>query len=145
MVCVICQSNSEIGDQLTFSQYMSAGHVATQFGRSQKPSIEEWLLLKHGVKRRIEVMLQSFSMVPHFLVGTTRVATMCERLAVELSRTLPLRILELPVPLPSFVEAIQWSQAKTGDPAIRWMRDIILQEASALTPLHGGQEASVGE
>ncbi|HWU60968.1 MAG TPA: LysR substrate-binding domain-containing protein [Ensifer sp.] len=145
MVCVICQSNSEIGDQMTFSQYMSAGHVATQFGRSHKPSIEEWLLLKHGVKRRIEVMLQSFSMVPHFLVGTTRIATMCERLAVELSRALPLRILELPVPLPSFVEAMQWSQSKHNDPAVRWIRDIIFEEASALPRLHERQEAFVGK
>jgi len=137
MVCVVCQSNSEIGEELTFSQYMSAGHVATQFGRSQKPSIEEWLLLKHGVKRRIEVMLQSFSMVPHFLVGTTRIATMCERLALELSRNLPLRILELPVPLPSFIEAMQWSPAKKNDPAVRWIRDVVLQEATnALPPLH---------
>lgn len=132
LVGVAWRDNPEIADAPSFSQYMSMGHVATQFGRSHKPSIEDWLMVEHGLQRRIEVTVQSFTVVPHLIVGTNRIGTMCERLAIQASRTMPLRIFELPVPLPPFTEALQWSQVHKSDPAAEWVRKIILDEASLL-------------
>lgn len=129
LVAVAWDDNTEIGESLSFSQYMSLGHVATRFGKSQKPSIENWLMVKHGLERRIEVAVHSFAIVPHFVVGTNRIATMSERLAVHAARTLPLRILELPIQLPPFTEVLQWSNIHESDPAAEWVRKIILDEA----------------
>jgi len=132
MVCVGCRSNRQLSSKLTFEKYMSMGHVMPQFGKTRKPSIEEWLLLEHGIKRRIEVAVQSFSMIPQLLLGTERIATMHRRLARYFAGMMPLRIVELPVPLPPFTEAIQWPALHNSDPASLWLRGIVLEEAARM-------------
>nr|WP_316963335.1 LysR family transcriptional regulator [Agrobacterium fabrum] len=129
LVAVVCQANAEVEESLSFAQYMSMGHVATQFGRSHKRSIEAFLMLEHGLKRRIDVAVPNFAMIPYFVAGTKRVGTMCERLALQVADTLSLRILDLPIPLPSFTESIQWSRIDTSDPAAEWVRNIVIDEA----------------
>jgi LysR family nod box-dependent transcriptional activator len=137
LVCVGCRSNRKLSGKLTFETYMSMGHVMAQFGRTRKPSIEEWLLLKYGVKRRIEVAVHSFAMIPSALLGTDRIATMHARLARHFAKTMPLRIVELPVSIPPFSEAIQWPAVHNTDPASIWLRGIIIDEARRMTRHRG--------
>ncbi|MGO7427232.1 LysR substrate-binding domain-containing protein, partial [Rhizobium ruizarguesonis] len=56
MVCVGCPTNQQLRGKLSLERFMSLGHVAAMFGRTMKPSIEQWLLLEHGFKRRIEIV-----------------------------------------------------------------------------------------
>jgi LysR family nod box-dependent transcriptional activator len=100
-----------------------------QFGRTRKPSIEEWLLLEYGVKRRIEAAVHCFSMIPAVLLGTERIATMHARLARHFAKTMPLRIVEVPVPIPPFTEVIQWPAVHNTDPASIWLRRIVIRAA----------------
>ncbi|MGV7215750.1 LysR family transcriptional regulator [Bradyrhizobium sp. UFLA05-112] len=132
LVCVGCHTNKQLSRKLTFEQYMSMGHVAAQFGRTLKPSIEAWLLLEHDHKRRIEVSVPSFSMIPPLLLGTERIATMHSRLARHFGATMRMRIVDLPLPLPAFSEAVQWPALHNNDQASIWMREIMLQEASRI-------------
>ncbi|KRQ16880.1 hypothetical protein AOQ71_04435 [Bradyrhizobium manausense] len=124
LVCVGCHMNKQLSRKLAFERYMSMGHVAAQFGPTGKPSIEAWLLLEHGHKRRIEVALPSFSMIPPRLLGTERIATMHSRLARLFATTMRLRIVDLPLPLPAFTEAVQWPALRNNDQASIWMRKI---------------------
>ncbi|HEV2897465.1 MAG TPA: LysR family transcriptional regulator [Pseudaminobacter sp.] len=133
LVCVGCPNNKQLPRQLTFERYMSMRHVVAKFGRLLKPSIEEWFLLEHGLKRRVEVVVQAFSMIPPMVSGTARIATMPFRLVKHFEQTFPLQIIELPLPLPAFTEAVQWPALHNNDPASIWMREIMLQEASRLT------------
>lgn len=132
LVCVGSHTNKQLSRKLTFDRYMSMGHVAAQFGRTGKPSIEAWLLLEHGHKRRIEVGVPSFSLIPPLLLGTERIATMHSRLARHFAATMRLRIVDLPIPLPAFTEAVQWPALHNNDQASIWMREIMLQEASRM-------------
>ncbi|AZO75812.1 MAG: LysR family transcriptional regulator [Mesorhizobium sp.] len=134
-VCVGCPTNKQLPGKLTFERYMSMRHVAVKFGRLLKPSIEERFLLEHGLKRRIEVVVQAFSMIPPMVSGTARIGSMPFRLVKYFERTLPLRIVELPLPLPTFTEAVQWPALHNSDPASIWMREVLLQEASRMTSL----------
>ncbi|WP_027524827.1 LysR family transcriptional regulator [Bradyrhizobium sp. Ec3.3] len=132
LVCVGCHTNKQLSRKLTFDRYMSMGHVAAQFGQTGKPSIEAWLLLEHGHKRRVEVAVPSFSLIPPLLLGTERIATMHSRLARHFATTMRLRIVDLPIPLPAFTEAVQWPALHNDDQASIWMREIMLQEASRM-------------
>ncbi|WOH63836.1 LysR family transcriptional regulator [Bradyrhizobium sp. BWA-3-5] len=136
LVCVGCRSNKQLPAQLTFERYASMGHVAVRFGRTRKPLIEERFLLEPRQKRRIEVVVQNFSMIPPMLVGTKRIGTMPQRLVKHLENTMPLRIVELPLPLPTFTEVVQWPALHNTDPASIWMREILIQEASRMPSLH---------
>ncbi|WP_394889840.1 LysR family transcriptional regulator [Mesorhizobium sp. AaZ16] len=142
LVCVGCPKNAQLPRQLSFERYMSMRHVVAKFGRLLKPSIEEWFLLEHGLKRRVEVVVQAFSMIPPMVSGTPRIATMPFRLVKHFEKTFPLQIIELPLPLPAFTEAVQWPALHNNDPASIWMREIMLQEASRMTAVSETTEGS---
>ncbi|MDK1389267.1 LysR family transcriptional regulator [Sinorhizobium sp. 7-81] len=131
-VCVGCLTNKQLPRQLSLERYMSMGHIGVKFGRTLKPSIEEWLLLEYGMKRRIEVVAPGFSLIPPLLSGTDRIATIPLRLANHFAKTTPLRIVELPLQLPTFTEAVQWPALHDRDQASIWMREILLREASRM-------------
>ena len=132
LVCIGCHTNQQLSQPLTFERYMSIGHVAAKFGNARRPSIEEWYLLEHGFTRRVEVVVQGFSMIPPMVSGTDRIGTMPLRLAQHFAKTIPLQIVELPLPLPAFTEAVQWPALHNGDPASLWVRGILSQEASRM-------------
>ncbi|MBB4380291.1 transcriptional regulator NodD1 [Bradyrhizobium sp. SBR1B] len=130
LVCVGCRTNKQLTRQLTFEKYISMGHVTAKFGRALRPNLEEWFLLEHGLRRRIEVVVQGFSLIPPIVLDTRRIGTMPLRLARHFEKRMPLRIIEPPLPLPTFTEALQWPSFHNTDPASIWMRRIFLEEAS---------------
>ncbi|WP_027168888.1 LysR family transcriptional regulator [Mesorhizobium sp. WSM3224] len=136
LVCVGCPTNKLLSPQLTFEQYKSMGHVAPHFGRALQPSMEEWFLLEHGIDRRIEVVVQNFSMIPPVLSGTDRIATVPSRLVEHFATSIPLRIVDLPWPLPAFTEIVQWPALHNSDSASIWMRGILMEEAARMARPH---------
>ncbi|WP_028214795.1 LysR family transcriptional regulator [Paraburkholderia mimosarum] len=133
LVCVGCPANRQLSEQISLDRYMSLGHVTVRFGRARRPSIEEFFLLDLGLKRREEVVVPTFHLIPSVLSGTGRVATIPLRLARHLGEASALRIAEVPLPLSTFTEAIQWPALHNGDPASIWMRELLLEEAKSLT------------
>ncbi|MEF3136173.1 MULTISPECIES: LysR family transcriptional regulator [Rhizobium] len=132
LVCVGCPNNQQLHGKLSLERFMSLGHVATMFGRTLKPSVEQWLLLEHGFKRRIEIVVQGFNAIPMLLQGTNRISTLPLRLVRHFEPTIPLQIVDHPLPPLSFTEAIQWPLLHNSDPGNIWMRNIILEEASRI-------------
>ncbi|WP_028002391.1 LysR family transcriptional regulator [Sinorhizobium arboris] len=132
LVCVGCPTNQQLSQQLSFERYMSMGHVVAKFGSALAPSIEESLLLRHVIEKRIEVVAPAFSLIPPLLSGTNRIATIPLRLARHFAKTMPLRIVELPLPVSAFTMAVQWPALHDRDQASIWMREILLQEAARI-------------
>ncbi|MCC8977941.1 transcriptional regulator NodD1 [Bradyrhizobium acaciae] len=136
LVCVGCRTNKQLSRQLTYENYLSLGHVTAKFGRAPRPNLEEWFLLEHGLKRRIEVVVQGFSLIPPIILDTRRIGTMPLRLARHFEKRMPVRIVAPPLPLPTFTEALQWPAFHNTDPASVWMRRILLEEASNIASGH---------
>ncbi|WP_050421316.1 transcriptional regulator NodD1 [Bradyrhizobium tropiciagri] len=136
LVCVGCRTNKQLSRQLTFEKYLSMGHVTAKFGRALRPNLEEWFLLEHGLKRRIEVVVQGFSLIPPIILDTRRIGTMPLRLARHFEKRMPVRIVAPPLPLPTFTEALQWPAFHNTDAASVWMRRILLEEASNIASGH---------
>ncbi|MGF6546979.1 LysR family transcriptional regulator [Paraburkholderia youngii] len=129
LVCVGCPTNKQLSRRLALEKYMSMGHVTVRFGRARRPSIEEFFLLDLGLKRREEVIVPTFDLIPRVLLHTNRIATIPLRLAKYFAEVTPLRIVDVPLPLSCFTEAIQWPSLHNGDPASIWMRELLLEEA----------------
>ncbi len=130
-MCVGCMTNKQLSQGLALEKYVSMGHVTVRFGRSRRPSIEEFFLLDLGFKRREEVVVPTFDLVPPMLSCTNRIATLPLRLAKYFGEVIPLRIVDVPLPLSSFTEAVQWPVLHNGDPASIWMRQVLLEEAKS--------------
>ncbi|MGO7426248.1 LysR family transcriptional regulator, partial [Rhizobium ruizarguesonis] len=86
----------------------------------------------HGFKRRIEIVVPGFNAIPMLLQGTNRIATLPLLLVKHFEPTIPLKIVEHPLPPLSFTEAVQWPLLHNSDPGSIWMREIMFQEVSRM-------------
>jgi DNA-binding transcriptional LysR family regulator len=129
-VCVCASENEAANDGMPVERFLSLGHVVCRYGNGAIPYIEEQFFRTAGYDRRIEVYASSFGEVPHYLVGTDRVAITHRKLAEIFSRTMPLRFFAPPVPMPLVKHAAQWHSYRHKDPAIEWLR-ALLQEVAA--------------
>lgn len=116
---------------MTPDLYQELGHVTVRFGWQRVPSFEEWALRSLAVHRRIEIVAPTFTSVASFLVGSDRIATMHRRLAQHLARTMPLKLMEVPFPIPRIRQAAQWATSSNGDAAIHWVASRLAQIANA--------------
>ncbi len=120
--CVVWSENQEVGTHLTMEQYLAAGHVVARFGRDQIRSAEEQFILAEGIERRVDVVVMGFSMLPQFVIGTSRIATLHARLARYYAQWLPIRLVKPPVEIPPIVEVMQWHRFRDGDRGLDWFR-----------------------
>jgi len=127
--------NAEIGDAMTIDRYLTLRHVGFQSGKLGLPQLEAWLSNRYGNARRVEVVAQSFMLLAHLVVGTTRVATMHTRLARQVAQTLPVRLIQPAFEIPRLVEVLQWHKYRDLDPASAWLREHIIEVASSLPPV----------
>lgn len=71
----------------------------------------------------------NFNTLPQLVIGTTRIATVHNRLAQIYAHYIPLRLLPLPMDFPPLVEVMQWHAINNSDPAHVWMRRVLLEQA----------------
>jgi DNA-binding transcriptional LysR family regulator len=128
--CVVWSENREIGTQLTLDQYLAAGHVVARFGRDQLLSAEEQFIRGERIERRVDVVVMGFSMLPQFVIGTSRVATLHSRLARYYAQWLPIRLLKPPVDIPPIVEVMQWHRFRDTDRGLDWFRRALTEAMS---------------
>ncbi|MBB3219562.1 LysR family transcriptional regulator [Pseudoduganella umbonata] len=128
--CIAWTGNTQVGETLTLDQYMALGHVSSRFGAAVT-SFEEWFLKISGYDRRIEVTTTNFTSIPHFVIGTNRIATMHTRLARTLARYYPIRLLPPPLDIPALEMCMQWNHFLDRDPSHIWLRSVLADIARA--------------
>ena len=130
-VCVGWSGNSRLEDTMTLDQCLSFGHVVARLGSHRPPTIDVWFFQRFGNARRVDVIATTFASVPHLLVGTERLSIMHRRLATLFAKTMPLKIVPVPVEMPRLVEMIQWHKYRDHDPARIWMTKVLAEAAAA--------------
>lgn len=126
---IVCKGNSLVGEELSLEQYLSMGHVTTQFGPDFGDSHEHAFMKSQGYRRNIEMAASNFNSVPHFVMGTNRIATVHSRLARIFARYYPLREVALPVFVPRIQICMQWHEFMDHDPLHLWLRNLINEVA----------------
>lgn len=140
--CLVWAENAEVGDRISFEQYLAAGHVAIAVGESRHPGFEEWLLQHYGYKRRVAVVAPTYAMLPFLVVGTNRIATVPASVAKFSAQYLPLRTLPLPVKIPKRIELLQWPRFQDQDPGSIWLRGVFRDAAARLDPSNRSRAAA---
>ena len=121
-----------VGDTVTFDEYLALKHVVFRTQREGMPWLERWFEKRYGELRRIEVAAPNFTLLPHLVVGTDRVATVQTRLAQEYARVLPIKLIPPPLELPKLVEVMQWHIHRDQDPASQWLRKVLVEHAKKM-------------
>ena len=111
--------------RLTLPAFAAIEHVLVA-PRERAGGIVDSVLEKNGLSRRVAVQAPTFLIVPYLLIGTTRIATVPERMAGELVRMHPLRMLKPPVEIPGFTMCQGWHEIHRNDLGHRWLRDQLI-------------------
>ena len=112
--------------RLTLTAFAAMEHVLVA-PRERAGGIVDSVLERNGLSRRVAVQAPTFLIVPYLLIGTTRIATVPERMAGELVRMHQLRMLKPPVEIPGFTMCQGWHEIHRNDPGHRWLRDQLIQ------------------
>ncbi|WP_186144456.1 LysR family transcriptional regulator [Burkholderia gladioli] len=129
--CVLWQGSLLAQGELTAERYINASHIVVQPG-DEHSSLEQWFIRKLDVVRRVEVTTFSFVAPAHLVVGTDRIATIHQRLAVQAVCSLPVTIRPVPLPLPRMEQSMQWHKHRSADLGLQWLRTLIKEAAVAM-------------
>jgi LysR family nod box-dependent transcriptional activator len=129
--CLVWSGNRKIGQQISTSEFFSAGHVTTDWSGGLPMSVED-AVSEHGRKRRHEVTVSHYTLIPKFIVGTDRIATILTRLARKVAQSAPLRVLPCPAEVPVIEEVVQYHRFQERDPVLSWFTDKLRQVAASM-------------
>ncbi|MEL7977972.1 LysR family transcriptional regulator [Isoptericola sp. F-RaC21] len=134
--CVVAESNSEVGDELTEEQLRALPWVMTFHSpTASTPAARHLRML--GIEPRVEVVTEQFLTVPALVAGTRRVALLQERLVRLLPAGFAVRAVPSTVDLGAMVEAMWWHPVNDHDPEHEFLRDVVLRAAVAVAGTGG--------
>ena len=100
-LCAVDAKNPQVrNDRLTMKQYLQLPHLVYSIGTDRQLNLADQHVGQLGVRRRIEVTVESFLLVPFLLEGTLMVSLILERAARRLAGITSVRTLKPPLSLP---------------------------------------------
>lgn len=130
--CLVSKTHQARRKGLSAQAYFQAGHVGVEWGGGRRVTFDTRMVAVSKQSRRQDVIAPNFTLVPELLMGTDRIATLPTRLAQRLARYFPVSVLPCPIAIPAFTERIHWHKYQEKDPAMVWLRRLILEVATAL-------------
>lgn len=123
---ILSDTNDAIGEDLTMSDLAAAPFVMTYASRSAFTSAGRQLQ-QLGVEPHIEVVVESFLSLPHFVRRTNRVGLIQGALVPFAVALGGIRVLPLPFDATPIVNALWWHPIHGRDPEHAWMREIFAE------------------
>ena len=141
-VCLACAHHPTVGQHITQAQYLELRHVVARPGAhpQRRRAVDELYMERLGHERRIDVVVGEFNVLPQYVIGTTRIATMHQRLARLYASYMPLKILPLPFKCPPIREATAWHHHRDQDLGLAWLRHLLRITAEELDRSAAGQQ-----
>lgn len=129
LCCLVSADQPAYANGIGLTAYCEAEHVVREFADGRHLALDAAHLEELGVVRRVAVAVESFALMPDFVVGTARVATLFRRQAQLFARRYPLHVLPAPVAFPVATQVVQWHPYQDRDPALSWFRDVLVEQA----------------
>ena len=129
---IACAQHPDLQGELTGDLYRTLGHVVYQNGAGSNPWFEQGYANQYGQTRRVELVTHGFVLIPRFVVGTRRIATIQTRLALQFEQSMPVRLHPPPFDTPRLTEVLQWHKYRDDDPGVQWVRRQIDLVASSM-------------
>jgi DNA-binding transcriptional LysR family regulator len=130
-MCLISSDNKQVGDALTMEQLEELPWVLTFHSRRQFTTVGHQLQTL-GVEPRVQVVVESFLVLPFFVAGTDRIGFVQAQLVPRLTMTGDVRALPCPFDAVPVVEAMWWHPAYNADPEHAWLRRIFAEAGKSI-------------
>lgn len=140
-VCVTGDTSAE--ETLTVEEMRDA-RWARLFGTEVDSTLADRRVYDLQLGEKTDIIVSSFLMLPFAVAGTSRLALVQERLARMLASVAAVKIMKLPISLPTLVECAWWHPSKTPDPGHQWFRRLVARAAAELDgPAEPADPASI--
>ncbi len=110
--------------------FLAASHAIVVFGRLNQRTVLDRTLRKRGLSRKVVLQLPDFDAVPPLLKGTDILVTLPLLLSKRLMRGFA--YIDCPIKLPSMPYGMVWHVRNQHDPAQKWFRQVLHEEAAKL-------------
>ncbi len=123
-LCAVDEKNPHVKkNTMSQKKFLELPHLVYGIGVDRQLNLADQHLAQLGVKRRIDVTVESFLLVPFLIQGTHLVSLVLERAAKRLAQTTHIKTLEPPFELPDIHERMYWHPRHTTDSGHRWLRE----------------------
>lgn len=127
-VVVADESNETVAGGLTMQMLSESPWVFTYRSRSAFTSAGRQLQML-GLEPTVDVVVESFLALGHFIAGTDRLGLIQAALAPRIAQYGGLRILEVPFDATPAASALWWHPIHSRDPEHAWMRGLFTEAA----------------
>jgi DNA-binding transcriptional LysR family regulator len=129
-LCMVRRDHPEIKKRPSLDKYLGQRHVMV--APSGTPgSFVDTILAERGLQRRVALRVTNFLIAPVVVCETDFINTMPARLARQLAKIYPLRLVPPPLELPTFEYGMYWHRRLDQDPAQRWLREFVARVSRA--------------
>ena len=129
-VCLASKANAKVGKRLTLARFTELSHafISPRGGGFYGPTDRSLASMNRA--RRVAVSVPHFLVAPFVVAGSDLLIVIAERVAQHYARTLPLRVLEPPVPIEGFVVSQLWHERSDHDAGAAWLRGLMRELSS---------------
>lgn len=131
-VCLVANRHPRVGDTLSLEALRSEAHLRVRTSGTGHAIVDR-MLAREGIERNVVLNLPSFLGVARIVAQTELLAIVPQRYAAELASTEAVRLLPVPVELPSYQVKQHWHERYHADVSNRWLRQLL---ASLFGPAH---------
>ncbi|SAK89216.1 LysR family transcriptional regulator [Caballeronia hypogeia] len=124
-VCLMRRGHALEHAPLTLAAWREAEHLVVVAAGTGHRNVDDWLR-KNSVRRKVRLTVPHFMSVGHILQRTDLIATVPERLALQLVEPFSLSVCPLPVKVPAAPIHLLWHERVQHDEANRWLRDVVI-------------------
>jgi DNA-binding transcriptional LysR family regulator len=116
---------------LSMSAFAGAAHALVSPWGMEGGYVDD-ALARHGLRRQVSIAVPHFLVAPYIVASSDLLLTMAERVAETVAEPLGLAVLSPPreLELAGFTNSLLWHERTHEDPARRWIRDVIVAEAT---------------
>lgn len=125
--CLVRADHGSVGEVLDLETYAALPHVLVA-PRGKPGGVVDQALERLGRSRRVWARTRSFLVAPELIARSDAILTIPTRLGRLAASRLPLRLLEPPLPLPTFAMHVSWHARWHHDPGHRWLRGVVIEE-----------------
>jgi DNA-binding transcriptional LysR family regulator len=133
-VVVARKAHPRVRPGFTLPTYLEQRHVMVT-SRRRGPGAEDIELGQHGLRRHVSLRCRNFIAAFRVVGATDLVLTMPERYAALLAAGSAVRVLRMPLKMPTLDLYLYWHDRVHDDPANRWLRERLVEAL-------GGYQAS---
>ncbi|WP_027819402.1 LysR family transcriptional regulator [Paraburkholderia bannensis] len=124
-VCLYRQGHALEQEPMTLAAWREAEHLVVVSAGTGHGQVDDWLK-RRGVRRQVRLSVPHFMSVGYILQRTDLIATVPERLALQLAPLFSLSMCALPIALPAAPIHLLWHARVQQDDGNRWLRSVVI-------------------